>query len=229
MTETKIHTTGIALDIDETLSATNRFWITMLAERFGNPENLSHDEIIARYRYTQHVPFWQTPEALAWMEGARNSDEIQEALPLIENANHVVNQLQKVVPIAAYITARPERVRGGTLTWLSRHGFPDAPLLMRPEGLDYKDGNSGKWKAELLALLYPMVWGIIDDNVDVVSHLPSDYRGVVFLYDHDREDVTRTDIKVVAVKKWEKMFSAVSAFAHENRRHSPQTQSRNGH
>ena len=207
MHEPEITTAGLALDIDETLSATNRFWIRELAERFGNPDNLSHDEIIARYRYTQHVPFWQAPEALAWMEEARNSDDIQEALPLIENANHIVEQLQKIVPIAGYVTARPQQVRSGTLKWLARHNFPHAPLIMRPEGMEYTDGN--KWKAELLASLHPNVWGIIDDNPGLIPHLPSDYKGTIFLYDH--EGIGETSVNVVAVQKWEDMLAAVSS------------------
>ena len=60
----EITTQGLALDIDETLSSTNRFWIQTLTEKFGNPENLSCEEIVSMYRYTQNVPFWQTDHAL---------------------------------------------------------------------------------------------------------------------------------------------------------------------
>lgn len=206
MHESEIISAGIALDMDETLAATNRFWIQELAKRFGNPDNLSADEIIARYRYTQNIPFWQSAEALAWMEEARNSDEIQTALPLIENANQVVTRLNEIVPIAAYITARPQQVRNGSLEWLAQHGFPTAPLIMRPKDLDYTEGN--KWKAELLASLYPSVWAIIDDNEGLLPHLPDDYQGTVFLYDHAESPAK--NLNVVAVKKWEDMLSAVS-------------------
>jgi len=210
MEEQKVTTRGIALDIDETLAATNYYWVRMLEERFGNPEHLPHKEIIRRYRYTQHVPFWQTPEALAWMEEARNSDEIQEEILLIEDADHVVERLHKVVPISAYITARPEGVRRGTKRWLARHGFPEAPLIMRPTDLIHED--STKWKAELLASLYPTVRGIIDDNASLLLHLPENYGGTIFLYDHT--EAPKTDIKVVAVKRWDDVLSAVSALLH---------------
>lgn len=207
MKKLEIKNSGIALDIDDTLSATNQFWVEKLAEHFGKPDDFSHEEIVSRYLYMEHVPFWQTAEAFAWMEMARKSDEIQEALPLIENAKHIVEQLHKIVPIAAYITARPEQVRKGTLNWLSRHSFPEAPLIMRPEHSDHADGN--KWKAELLASLYPTVWGIVDDNPGIIAHLPDEYEGTVFLY--GRENVEKTNINVVAVKNWEDVLQAVSS------------------
>jgi len=206
MNESDITLKGIALDIDETLCATNHFWIESLTERFGNPHGLSREEIVVRYRYTQNVPFWQESEALEWMEHARTSDELQEKLPLTEDANHIVNELQKVVPISAYITARPEEVRNGTQRWLTQHGFPKAPLIMRPSGATYTDGN--KWKAGVLAVLYPKVWGIIDDNPGLIEHLPEDYKGTIFLYDHI--GVEREGIRIVPIEKWDDVLNAVT-------------------
>lgn len=199
---------GLALDIDETLFATNHFWIETLIENFGNPENLSVSEIVSRYRYTQNVPFWQTKEALGWMENARNSNEIQRALPLIENANHVTRQLHGIAPIAAYVTVRPEQVRQGTLECLSLHNFPEVPLIMRPKDVSHSDGN--RWKAELLVSLYPNVWGIIDDNPNLIAELPDTYEGTVFLYDHDC--IGETSVSVVEVRSWDDdMLEKVSA------------------
>jgi phosphoglycolate phosphatase-like HAD superfamily hydrolase len=34
----------------------------------------------------------------------------------------------------AYVTGRPERCRADTERWLTRHGLPAGPLLMRPDG-----------------------------------------------------------------------------------------------
>lgn len=209
MNESEIVLKGIALDIDETLCATNHFWIESLANLFGNPDSLSREEIISKYRYTQNVPFWQEPEALAWMDHARNSDAMQEVLPLIENANHIVNQLQKVVPISAYITIRPQEVRNGTHKWLAQHGFPDAPLIMRPEHVAHAEGN--KWKADTLVSLYPKVWGIIDDNPSLIEHLPEGYKGTIFLYDHTV--VHKPGIDIVPIKAWKDVFEAVSSVA----------------
>lgn len=212
MHSSDIREAGIALDIDETLSATGDHWAQILNETFGNPENLSVSEIISKYRYASHVPYWQTPETLAWMEDARHSDELQEILPLIENANHIVNQLKDIVPISAYITVRPESVRNGTMKWLARHGFPKAPIIMRPKEVLHDDGN--KWKAEMLTSLYPKIWGIIDDNPKLIAHLSDNYDGTVFLYDH--EEINEQRIRVIAVKKWEDMITAVSKNLHSS-------------
>ncbi|MGB5018213.1 MAG: hypothetical protein WBO66_00605 [Candidatus Moraniibacteriota bacterium] len=198
--------TGIALDIDETLSATGDHWAEILNETFGNPENLSVAEIIKKYRYASHVPYWQTPEALAWMENARHSDEFQGLIPLIENSNHIANKLKSIVPISAYITVRPESVRSGTMKWLAKHGFPKAPIIMRPADVLHVDGN--KWKAEILTKIYPKVWGIIDDNPRLITYLPDDYQGTVFLYDHEEIDTKK--IHIIPVKKWEDMITVVT-------------------
>lgn len=50
-------TIGLAVDIDETLSWTLKYWVEKMAEKFGNPENLSVLEIIKKYRYSQNVPY----------------------------------------------------------------------------------------------------------------------------------------------------------------------------
>lgn len=33
-----------------------------------------------------------------------------------------------------YLSGRPERCREDTVAWLARHGLPEAPVLLRPEG-----------------------------------------------------------------------------------------------
>jgi len=58
--------TGLAVDIDETLSWTIGYWIEEMQNKFGNPENLTIKEMVEKYRYTQNVPYWQHEEALQW-------------------------------------------------------------------------------------------------------------------------------------------------------------------
>lgn len=59
---------GIAVDIDETLSWTVGYWVEQMQEKFGNPEKLSIKEMIEKYRYTQNIPYWQSAEALKWID-----------------------------------------------------------------------------------------------------------------------------------------------------------------
>jgi hypothetical protein len=189
---------GLALDIDETLSRTIGYWVENLQLKFGNPENLSVQEFAFKYQFMQNVPYWQTKEALNWMENARKSNKIQEILPLIENANEVVGQINKIIPICAYITIRSQSVIPGTKKWLKKHGFPDAPVIAKPNDLPYENGS--KWKAEVLTKLYPQIIGIIDDNPSLIDFLPKDYKGYVFLYNNS--EIYVKNRKVIPCKNW---------------------------
>ena len=182
----KIETPGLAVDIDETLSYTIGHLVEQMQAKFGNPENLSIKEMIEKYRYTQNVPYWQSDEALKWIDKVIQSNELQTELPLITDADFYLKKINQIVPITAYITVRPEKVLSGTQDWLNKHKFPLAPIICRPENIAHKDGN--KWKADLLHKLYPDVLGIIDDNAKLLEFLNSDYPGYIFLYDHTTTD-----------------------------------------
>jgi 5'(3')-deoxyribonucleotidase len=173
---------GLAVDIDETLSWTIGYWITELQRMFGNPENLTVKEMIEKYRYTQNIPYYQKSEILEWIDQKINSNETQESLPLIEGSSAYLKKINKIIPIVSYITIRPERVKEGTKNWLSKHNFPLAPVICRPNELVNSNGH--KWKAEVLKKLYPQVLGIIDDNAKLLEFLSPNYQGTVFLYDH---------------------------------------------
>jgi hypothetical protein len=198
---------GIALDIDETLSWTVAWWVEQLQEKFGNPENLTVEELIAKYRYTQNVPYWQTKEALQWMHDHREASEVQEELPLIAGADEYVEKLNEIIPITAYITTRPDSVNVGTYRWLEKHGFPKAPVIARPRYVDHSLGNM--WKADVLQYLQDDVLGIVDDNPGLADNLHKDYPGTLFLYDNDshrRQD----EIDIIPCKDWGSVLIAVA-------------------
>ncbi len=195
---------GLAVDIDETLSWTIGYWTEKMMEIFGNPENLTVKEIIEKYRYTQNVPYWQSAEAKQWMHDKIHSDDLQKELPLIEGANDYLQKIYSIIPIAAYITVRPQSVIKGTQTWLDKHGFPKAPIICKP--LDVVHGDGNKWKAEVLQKLYPDVLGMIDDNAKLLDFLDAKYPGVIFLYDHHTVEST---LNVIACKNWGEVFGEV--------------------
>jgi len=199
------HKQGLVLDIDETLSWTIGYWVEKMQIKFGNPEELSVQEMVRKYRYVQNIPYWQTEEAWQWIKDAVYSDSLQEELALIENANHVVQKINKVIPIVGYITVRPQEVENGTRRWLSKHQFPMTDIIARPPTVHFKDGT--KWKADILAFLYPEVTGIIDDNPALIENLPADYRGTIFLYDANL--APRTDIKVTPCNNWKEVHKKV--------------------
>jgi len=174
---------GLAVDIDETLSWTIGYWIEKMQARFGNPEKLTVKEMAEKYRYTQNIPYWQHDEVLQWVDEKINSNETQENLPLVEGSSAYLNRINQIIPIAAYLTIRPERVLEGTRTWLTKHNFPPAPVICRPNELVHNNGN--EWKAKILEELYPKILGIIDDNAKLLQFLSSGYQGRVFLYEHN--------------------------------------------
>lgn len=178
----EIRGSGLAVDIDETLAWTIGYWIEEMQKQFGNPENLTIKEMIEKYRYTQNIPYWQETEMLEWVDMKINSNEAQENIPLIEGSIAYINRINQIIPIVAYITARPERVIKGTKSWLEKHKFPLAPVICRPNEVSHVKGN--EWKAEVLKKLYPQVIGIIDDNAKLLQFLDNNYQGKVFMYDH---------------------------------------------
>lgn len=203
----KIENPGLAVDIDETLSYTIGHLVEHMQTKFGNPENLSIKEIVEKYRYTQNVPYWQSTEALKWIDQKIQSNELQLELPLIENADVYLNKINQIVPIAAYITVRPEKVVKGTRDWLNKHKFPVAPIICRPIEIAHKDGN--QWKAELLQKLYPDVLGIIDDNAKLLEFLKTDYPGLIFLYDHTTTD---KGPNIIPCPHWTNVYEEVKKY-----------------
>ena len=196
---------GLALDIDETISHTAKYWVDVLTVKFGNPEGLTAREIFRKYRRIQEYPHWKTKEALEWMEWAKQADEIQQDIPLIENANHIVNKINKIIPMVCYITARPSKVLNGTKKWLSKHGFPKAEIITSPKSIGHIEAS--KWKMDLLIKLYPEVVGIVDDNLKIVDNLPKNYKGIVFIYDIERNISNKKNI--ISCATWEDVFREV--------------------
>jgi len=196
---------GIALDIDETLSITVNWFAEKMLTKFGNPENLTVTELITKYKYTYNVPYWQHQEALDWVAEQIESNELQEQLPIIENANTYVNEINLHVPIVAYITNRPETVLSGTKNWLAKHNFSQAPIIARENYIPHLVGTT--WKATVLEFLYPQVKAIVDDNASLVKALSKNYPGRVYLYDN--KESPRNDIDIVVCKTWQDVVNRI--------------------
>ncbi len=171
---------GLALDVDDTLSLTFEHLVDELSKKIKNPEKLTKKELFLKYRSTWNVPVWRNDEAEEIVRKIITSDELQRDLPLIENSNKLVAKIDKIIPIVAYITARPNKIRNGTEYWFKKHDFIKASLIMRFR--NKRKGRSNRWKARVLKYLYPEVQGIVDDNVGLVRALGGRYKGKVFIY-----------------------------------------------
>jgi hypothetical protein len=189
---------GLALDIDETLSSILCCMVEKLMEGLGNPENLTIEEITKKYKHTDKISYWQGEKAEEILENIRNSNKIHEELPLIKNADSMVNKINKIVPISAYITVRPKIIIKGTKQWLVKNNFPEATIIIKPDEVSRKNGN--QWKAKVLEYLYPEILGIVDDNPDLAKHLSKNYQGTVFLYNNT--EILNKDIRITPCKNW---------------------------
>ena len=194
---------GIAVDIDEVLSQTALFWMDIVNNKFGNSENLSSTKLFKKYKLTKNVPGWQSVEINDFLEGMRVSNEFYKDIPVIGNSVEYLNKIDKIIPVSCYLTIRPQVISNGTKKWLKDNGFPDREIIMKPNEIPTKDGNT--WKVRILTSLYPNVSGIIDDNPEVADLLLSkNYKGIVFLYGYEKYHTDK--IKVVPCKDWEDIF-----------------------
>ena len=179
---------GICLDIDDTIAAANVFFARKYHSSFGNPENLSPEEIIAKYRYVRNVPYWQDPIKQHIMEeGFWLGEHVSFSTPTSQ-AKEAVLEIDKTIPISLYLTGRPYRFYNQTCEWLNQYEFPQRRMIMEPERsllerLNVVDGN--EWKARLLEFLFPEIVGTIDDNSDIAKLISPNYKGLIFLYSHN--------------------------------------------
>lgn len=197
---------GLGLDIDDTLAQAGDQWILNVQKRFGNPENLTIEEVKKKYRYSYNAPYWSGKEVSDWERATRHSNQWHLELPLIKNANHIVNKIHQIVPIVIYLTARPKSVLPGTRQWLRRHGFPEAEIIYRPA--EVKLPLSLTWKAKVLEYLYPQVAGMVDDHPQLAKDLSKNYQGTLYLYDyHDQSP--RGDINIIPCKNWTEVLEKI--------------------
>ena len=162
----------LAVDIDETLGRTNLLWAEHHINTYGSPEGLNAEEIIKKYRFVKNVPYWQFDDAHNWIEHHINSNESKLEIPVIEDAVSIMQR----IPVACYLTTRPEHTITGTKEWLMKQGFPNKEIFSSAKGLE--------WKAQKLSSMYPYITGLIDDSLDLIKYLPSNYKGNLFLYSH---------------------------------------------
>ncbi|MBS1267170.1 MAG: hypothetical protein MAG795_01142 [Candidatus Woesearchaeota archaeon] len=190
---------GIAIDLDETLSWTIYYWMLEAQKIFGNPENLTPEAMARKYRYTGNVPYWEGQEFNKWRMGKILCNETQRNLPPIKGSIKGLNNLNKIIPIATYLSCRPQAVIKGTKDWLKANNYPDAPITLRPSSVKKQDEQ--KWKAKKLESLYPDIVGIVDDNPNFIKAVSSDFKGVIFLY--DRQKSLNTNLNIISCKDWD--------------------------
>ena len=209
----RIGVPGIALDVDEVQLDITRTRFEEMATLHGTPANVTWDELRYQYRYIEDVPHWQNPAARATADGWRDSVIAHTNLPALPGAVASARRLHRLVPVYAHITNRPGTMAGVTAADLQSHGFPDAQVICRPDGV----ASDPKWKAAVLRYLSPYVIGIVDDRPDFVSELPAGYPGSIYVFGRF---ATQTDTSHPAVRvtpTWDDVIKTVSAELPQNR------------
>lgn len=192
----------IALDIDDTLADTVWYLILNLQKHIWNPENLSVDEIISKYKYTFNIPYYNNKQSEKIINDILTSNQKQKNIKPIKWTQTYIKKINKIVPIKAYITTRPDCIYDGTAKWLKDNWFPTAEIIMRPPNIKTQDWN--KRKAEILQKLYPNIIWIIDDNAWLIEHIDNSYQGKIFLYDKEGNKE-----KTQAGKNREKIYTTI--------------------
>lgn len=174
---------GLAMDIDDSISGTNLHWASLVLDRYGHPEYDNPYEIIKAYRYVRNVPEWQVPEVVKFVENLIQSADIASSLPPVHRAKEFVSRIVNVRPLVCYLTGRPDRMKEVSHAWIWRHDFPGSDIVFQPDQdtlrhMGFRNGN--EWRARLVEFLYPVVEGLIDDNVELLSYMDG-YKGRFFV------------------------------------------------
>ncbi len=200
-------TKGLVIDIDETLSNSALYMAGELGRLYGNPLNLSDEELFERL-LDRNVPFWDINVIREWGQVAMESAEIVEKYSVKEGAGKAVSKINDIIPMVGYLTLRPESIKDVSARWLKKHGFPEVPVLARPNSIKLTDGSMGmQWKAAVLDYLYPQITGLIDDTLEIYTYLPSNYKGTIFLY--NKKPRPKRELNTISCKTWDDVYREV--------------------
>lgn len=195
------------VDIDEVLCNTALGWVKEMIPLFGNPENLTPEELVKKYPYVQLAPFWQSEAARTWVEKAKVEPSRYLTLPQMDNASQTLKELVSAgkIKIAAYLTMRDDKLEAVTREWLTLQEFPTAQIIARPDNVEWDRRYT--WKAELVASKYPDVEILVDDHLKVIDALPGGYKGTCILF--GQEESPRKDIDVIPCATWAEVAKTV--------------------
>jgi hypothetical protein len=203
---------GFVVDLDDTIYDTNLFWAAHHLKEISNPEDLTPEELIAKYRYVKDVPYWQNVSlANEWVDQQINSSSSKLLIQVNKNASEFLMKIHKKKPFIGYMTGRPISTNKGTKSSLKLQNIPDLRIIAQPPNyilreLEMRNGN--EWKASLLEYLYPQVLGTIDDNIELLAFVNPNYKGTICLYSHP--DFTESKPNVVSCPDWKQVHSYFS-------------------
>ncbi len=173
----KSNLTGLATDIDDTLCRTSDGFFDAFAPHIPPPSHLNYELFRKHYALHGKPLFWgEREDCKPYFIQYGNDAQFHFNLKPIPQAIPALQQL----PLACYLTARPESMREKTQQWLNEHQFPSKPLIMRPNETPFS--NHVDWKITTLEHLLPNVTGLIDNDTRITHALEQqNYLGHIFL------------------------------------------------
>jgi len=195
-------TSGLAVDLDDTIFATAKKFHQTLSEQFPPPEEITAEKLRKNYALNGTVLYWENiPAAMELISTLVDCNEFHQNIEKLPYALEGMNRLVAADKIACYATARIKSLEDLTRTELNSASFPEKPLITRPNKIDFSCGS--KWKAAILQYLYPHVNGIIEDNIRTVRILEeSGYKGHIFLIGLNESDYQSSNERTHIHEAW---------------------------
>ncbi|MFA5856082.1 MAG: hypothetical protein WC867_01890 [Candidatus Pacearchaeota archaeon] len=206
---------GLACDIDNTITNTSVHFASELIKKFGNPENLNPEEIIKKYKIVENVPYWQEDKTKIWIQNFIKSPEEVSRIPLIDGVKYYLHGLNSLVPIGGYITARPKNLEKVTRELIINEEMPNKGIgvIMRPSNEELMDmgiDSVDEWKPLLLDYLYPQIIGIVDDEIKHAQAVKVNYPGRYYLLGYEK--APKCLISVVTCPAWKDVLREVGRY-----------------
>jgi hypothetical protein len=158
----KLHPPGITCDLDETYIETNEKMRDLVVAQISKlPGAPSPDELCWAWHNCKNHPFIARREVRELIDRHVFNPEYYRGLRVIPAARALREKLGKIVPFAAFLSARNESFREVTLETLA-DDLPAIPIILAPDNTagEYRH----QWKAETAAKLSSVIVAHIDDD-----------------------------------------------------------------
>lgn len=189
---------GIAIDIDDTICESALAVARMMVARIPAAEGSTAEDLIREFDQPVNVPSWRTQEAMYWLKMYYESPEYMEKFLPVAGAVEALKEIEKIMPVAMYITSRMTPMRQVTETWLEKYGFPKAQVVMRSEAM-----RNPAWKFEYFKQKGLTIDFMIDDNVAAWTAYGDEFVGKYVWFNRYMRPVM--DDRVVSVSSWEEI------------------------
>lgn len=212
---------GIALDIDDTLSATAQTIYTKF--HWTIKEASSEFDEIFRSHHRLNEYYSSDPQFIERIEQEVNDANFFTDIQPYEGAYEAIQELHQQQLLSCYLTARPSLTQEVTQDRLVKHSFPSLPLFTKPNHLSNEEQFIRK--AHELSKGYKYwIEGIVDDQIDLLTQMQNnfpDYPGIIHLILHPEQahhiDTSHiTSIQYTLSYSWEEVLKHILNEATKN-------------